>query len=169
VLLTLLAPQSSASLGPIDVSQVYAGIPIVAAITVATTEALPSLSATADRLALASITVATTETLPALTFTSDTPSGAVDVQVSQAYTILPNAAALSSISVSQTEALPTLVSGVDTGATKSVQVSQAYAGVPDTALAALSITVSTTETMPTLSASMYDIIGQISGGGPISD
>jgi hypothetical protein len=91
------------------------------------------------------------------------------VQVSQAYTILPNAAALSSISVSQTETLPTLVSGVDTGATKSVQVSQAYAGVPDTALAALSITVSTTETMPTLSASMYDIIGQISGGGTISD
>jgi hypothetical protein len=89
--------------------------------------------------------------------------------VSQAYTILPNAAALSSITAAQTETLPTLTAGVDTGATKSVQVSQAFVGVPDTALAALSITVATTEALPTLSAAMYDIIGQISGGGTISD
>lgn len=115
------------------------------------------------------INVAQTVPLPTQSVTMDQGTAAQKISISWAEWSIPGASVVRTVTASQTVPLPTQAVTVDTGAAKSVQVSWAVLNVPDTAAATLSITAAQTVPLPTQSAAMYDIVGQINGGGTITE
>jgi len=109
-----------------------------------------------------------------------------DVRVSQVLLEIPGGVTFNGITFAKTDALPTLVATATTGGTVDVQVAQVVLELPGTAnletmgvsqawmelpgdVGARDITVTQTEDLPALSASMFDIVGQVNGGGTVSE